>query len=111
MTRENAKELLPIIEAYANGATIETQIIKGCWNVEKYPTFCLNANKYRIKSEPSYQPFKDAEECWNEMFKHQPFGWIKTKSKYPTFILINLLDDSDCSSVGYSSYLSFEDFF
>lgn len=26
--------------------------------------------------EPKYRPFKDAKECWNEMLKHEPFGWI-----------------------------------
>lgn len=30
-------------------------------------------------TEPSYRPFKDKEECWQEMLKHQPFGWIKKK--------------------------------
>ena len=27
-------------------------------------------------TEPSYRPFKTKEECWNEMLKHQPFGWV-----------------------------------
>ena len=31
-------------------------------------------------TEPKYRPFKNAEECWNEMLKHQPFGWIKEKA-------------------------------
>ena len=39
----------------------------------------LNNTEYRIKPEPKYRPFKDAEECWNEMQKHQPFGWIRNK--------------------------------
>ena len=30
-------------------------------------------------TKPTYRPFKTQEECWNEMFKHQPFGWIKAK--------------------------------
>ena len=30
-------------------------------------------------TEPSYRPFKDAEECWQEMLKHEPFGWLKSK--------------------------------
>lgn len=30
-------------------------------------------------TEPTYRPFKDREECWNEMLKHQLFGWIKSK--------------------------------
>ena len=28
-------------------------------------------------TEPSYRPFKNQEECWNEMLKHEPFGWVK----------------------------------
>lgn len=31
--------------------------------------------------EPAYRPFKTQEECWNEMLKHQPFGWVKHKEK------------------------------
>ena len=30
-------------------------------------------------TEPSYRPFKDVEECWQEMLKHEPFGWLKSK--------------------------------
>lgn len=35
---------------------------------------------YRIKPEPKYRPFKDANECWNEMLKHQPFGWLTSQN-------------------------------
>ena len=38
----------------------------------------------------SYRPFKNHEECWNEMLKHQPFGWIKSKDK-GYFYLIGLV--------------------
>lgn len=38
----------------------------------------------RIK--PKYRPFKDAEECWQEMLKHQPFGWVKLKATRKYFI-------------------------
>lgn len=34
--------------------------------------------EYRIKPEPNYRPFKDAEECWAEMLKHESFGWVKS---------------------------------
>lgn len=30
---------------------------------------------------PGYRPFKDKEECWNEMLKHQPFGWVSSKNE------------------------------
>lgn len=37
-----------------------------------------------------YRPFKDQEECWNEMLKHQPFGWVKSKD-YGYFSLIGFV--------------------
>lgn len=30
-------------------------------------------------TEPSYRPFKSQEECFEEMQKHIPLGWIKSK--------------------------------
>lgn len=75
MTREEAKKLLPIIQAFAEGKTIQL-FTNGIWEDAKNPTFESGA-MYRIKPEPKYRPFKNQEECWNEMLKHQPFGWIK----------------------------------
>lgn len=31
-------------------------------------------------TEPSYRPFNTKEECWQEMLKHQPFGWLTSKN-------------------------------
>ena len=76
MTQEEAKALLPIVQAYSEGKTIEYLTTKDKWVELKDPWFNYNANMYRIKSEPKYRPFKNAEECWQEMQKHQPFGWI-----------------------------------
>ena len=78
MTREEAKGLLPIIQAYTEGRAIESRCIKGdksLWYDDEDPSFD-NDFEYRIKPESRYRPFKDAEECWNEMQKHQPFGWV-----------------------------------
>ena len=41
-------------------------------------------------TEPSYRPFKTTEECWQEMLKHQPLGWLKSKDK-GYFHLIGLI--------------------
>ena len=30
-------------------------------------------------TKPTYRSFKAQDECWNEMFRHQPFGWLKAK--------------------------------
>ena len=70
MTREEAKELLPIIQAYAEGKTIQFRER----DIEE-PSFDGHLNEYRIKPEPKYRPFKSQEECWNEMHKHPDFGW------------------------------------
>ena len=39
----------------------------------------MSPKYYRIKPEPKYRPFKNQEECWQEMQKHQPFGWVKNE--------------------------------
>ena len=80
MNRNQAKALLPIIQAYAEGKAIESRCIKGdtsLWYDDKDPSFDDDF-EYRIKQEPKFRPFKDAEECWQEMQKHQPFGWVKS---------------------------------
>ena len=80
MTREEAKELLPIIRAFAEGKAIEI------YNNTEWQDLIIESIKfdckpscYRIKPEPKYRPFKTNEECWNEMQNHQPFGWLKSK--------------------------------
>lgn len=80
MTREEAKELLPIMQAFAEGKTIEYREYDGEWKVARTPTWSSRLF-YRIKPESKYRPFKTQEECWNEMQKHQPFGWVKSKDK------------------------------
>lgn len=80
MNREQAKELLPIIQAFVKGKTIEFRE-RGCtlWTESISPIFNFAIFEYRIKPEPKYRPFRNAEECWQEMLKHQPFGWFKNK--------------------------------
>ena len=78
MTREEAKELLPIIQAWAEGKNIQF-LSDGEWHDINQADFTCYPDKYRIKPEPKYRPFKTQEECWNEMMKHHPFGWLKSK--------------------------------
>lgn len=90
MNRERAKELLPIIQAFAEGKKIESTFLGRIgWSDDFYPTWADNY-MYRIKSEPKYRPFKDADECWEEMHKHQPFGWVtffnNTDMRYRAFV-------------------------
>ena len=80
MTREEAKRLLPIIQAWAEGKNIHF-LSDGEWHDINQADFTCYPDKYRIKPEPKYRPFKTQEECWNEMLKHQPFGWLKSIRK------------------------------
>lgn len=82
ITREEAKELLPIIQAFAEGKAIQDKI-EGItdWVDTDEINFEYEGQKikHRIKPKPKYRPFKNQEECWQEMLKHHPFGWIQTK--------------------------------
>ena len=86
MTKEEVKQLLPIFVAFAEGKAIECRTkpdrLKGVVDIpnkwtETNEIWCVNSLEYRIKpeQEPKYRPFMDAEECWTEMLKHQPFGY------------------------------------
>ena len=78
MTREEAKELLPIIQAWSEGKTIQYYSEENGWiDWLNFVNFNEPPSTYRIKPEPKYRPFKNQEECWTEMLKHQPFGWIR----------------------------------
>ena len=76
LTREESKEFLPIIQAFAEGKTIQVQETEGYWRDLDVLHFNYDTYRYRIKPELKYRSFKDADECWKEMQKHQPFGWV-----------------------------------
>ena len=86
MTREEVKVFLPIIQAFAEGKVIECRTkpsaLSKSWQdmnewTEMEELEYWNNIEYRIKPEPKYRPFKDAEECWEEMQNHQPIGYTK----------------------------------
>ena len=114
MTREEANKALPTLQAFAEGKVIQMLDDRSIWTDlterEGLPigTLVESQNIFRIKPEPKYRPFKDAEECWQEMLKHQPFGWIKGKEdEYHTFI--TTVDNNDAMSLSGNSGWSFFD--
>ena len=80
--KEEVKSVMNIIQAFADGKTIQAiDPYDDEWcNQTKLNFEALFEGQYRIKPEPKYRPFANAEECWNEMQKHQPFGWLKDKN-------------------------------
>lgn len=81
MDRNQAKRLLPIIQAFAEGKEIECRVEDKWYKVLE---ICneTNPQDYRIKPESKYRPFANAEECLAEMQKHQLFGWVKNQGLY-----------------------------
>lgn len=89
MDRNQAKEFYPILQAFAEGKAIECRTkpsaLSKSWQGMNHWTEIKEIGywdniEYRIKSEPKYRPFKNAEECWQEMLKHQPFGWLMSQN-------------------------------
>ncbi len=101
---------MDIISAFAEGKTIQYKTDTGSWNDltenEGLPmgTLAEEPNKFRIKPEQKFRPFKDAEECWQEMQKHQPFGWVKDRNGSKFVIenvdsrgFVEVYDEGTCS--------------
>ena len=81
ITRENAKELLPFVKALAEGKMIQDKIegLTGWVDTDEINLeFEGQKILHRIKPEPRYRSFKSQEECFDEMLKHQPFGWFRS---------------------------------
>lgn len=82
---------MPILQTLEKGKTIQFAATDEEWvDIDSdedglsLKTLINNPQAYRIKPEQKYRPFKNAEECWNEMQKHQPFGWVKIGDWYCT---------------------------
>ena len=117
MTREEIKKVLPVKQAFSEGKVIQTKNGDETWitigketdlNIESLAEY---PDCFRIKPEPKYRPFKDSDECWQEMLTHQPFGWVKYQCDF--FQIIHVDDNligygSACGTILHSK---FEDIF
>ena len=82
MTTEEAKMRAELYSALADGKTIQVLNSKNSiWTdmeidcVECFP----EGLNYRIKSDTKYRPFKNQEECLNELQRHIPYGFLENK--------------------------------
>ena len=120
MIKEEAKYLLPIMQAFVEGKVIECRAklnrIKGVVDIpnkwtETNEIWCVNSLEYRIKpeQEPKYRPFKDEKECWQEMQKHQPVGWVKDNDCHYDIVSVSNRDVSIVNLTGDIIILRFSD--
>lgn len=99
--KNDIKRILPLLQEMEEGKTLQIKTRNGWIDVDadkdgvNIDYLLNNGIDIRIKEEPKFRPFKNAEECWNEMQKHHPFGWIKPKDDdVPSkFMLIDSLRD------------------
>ena len=90
MTKEETKKLVEVMQAYVNGEEIETKDKGNMWHTVT-PDW-LPDREYRVKPKSIFRPFKNIQECQEEMQKHQPFGWIRAANKY-LYSIIEVKDD------------------
>lgn len=113
--RNEAKILVPIISAYAEGRILQYKDEEGWRDIEDSEGLSINtiikeAKNYRIKPKSKYRPFKDAKECWNEMGRHHPFGWLKNGNCYYNVVSISNMDANIISLSDVVATLCFSDF-
>lgn len=113
--KKDINKVMPILQALAEGKTIQFAATDKEWidldgNKDglSFETLINNPQSYRIKPKSEFRPFKDAEECWQEMEKHKYFGWIKGKDALipSRFMIINSVRDEEVSiTSGIDFYL------
>ena len=98
------------MQAYAEGKTIQRHLYddfgeSNGWHDTKsifIGDLSKNPLEIRIKPSPTYRPFANAEECWQEMLKHQPFGVVRSKGGCKSFSSFKCLDEASCDFHGYN---------
>lgn len=113
------KILMPFFQAMEEGRIIQIKNGNDWLDIDSdeeglnIETLIGNQNCFRIKPEPKYRPFKNAEECWKEMQKHQPFGWIKCYEGYLNITYVGdeevYLADPDGGAILLDSKNSYQD--
>ena len=89
MTRERCKELLPIMQAFADGKRIQFKSkFSDVWVESDFEPRWLDDSDYRIKPTEEYRPYKDCEEMIQDFYKKYlisetdydlPLIWVRTK--------------------------------
>ena len=103
MTKEDIKKFMPLMQAMLEGKTIQRHLDDMGWVYTDKIFVGDGVSLYRIKPEPKYRPFKNADECWTEMQKHQPFGWLKRKDCNEYNLLTSVDGSVECEGLRIDS--------
>lgn len=106
-----AQERTAVMQAYVDGKQIQFfNPLKGKWEDIADPRWS-QASRYRIKPQSKFRPFENTEECWQEMQKHQPFGWLKDKEDghYAMVTVVDAVGDKKCIAISGNNYWPFNE--
>ena len=98
ITKELAKELLPIVTALAKGKKIQEKIegVTDWVDTDEINLECEGKkilHRVKPKPEPKYRPFKNQAECWGAMYKQFDIGWIINKDTKTPHHIISICTD------------------
>lgn len=92
MTHNEVKQLLPILQVFAEGKTLQYKFGERWIDTEEFYMF-NKIEDYRIKPEPTYRPYHNLKECFRDMKNHEPFGYIRQKQKGDLELVVGTLYD------------------
>lgn len=71
MTRQEWKERLHLIQAFAEGKRVQKLLAKGWTDMDGEPCFDADIKNYRIAQEPTYRPWKPEEVPVGAVVRHK----------------------------------------
>ena len=101
MKRSYTADYIKVMQAYVEGKQIQYKDDEVWIDIDD-PDWDWHNWEYRIKPEPNYRPFRDSEECWQEMQKHRPFCWIKNKNNGHYAMITKVNADFDKKHIAIS---------
>ena len=110
MKRSYTADYIKVMQAYVEGKQIQYKDDEVWIDIDD-PDWDWHNWEYRIKPEPNYRPFRDVEECWQEMLNHRPFGWIKDKEDghYAMVTTVDVVEGEKYIAISGNNLWSFDD--
>ena len=110
MKRSYTADYIKVMQAYVEGKQIQYKDDEVWIDIDD-PDWDWHSWKYRVKPEPNYRPFRDVEECWQEMLNHRPFGWIKDKEDghYAMVTTVDVVEGEKYIAISGNNLWSFDD--
>lgn len=90
---KTTEEMMAVMTAYKEGKIIESKYVHEhntvTWAAAPMPCWDWSNYDYRVKPEPKYRPYKDAEECFADVKKHG--GWAKGINEVGYYYILSVV--------------------